>query len=213
LLGKRGFTLSSSSTQADALSVIAATTLEFRPGSRFSYSNSNYVLLAEVVRAVTGKPLPAVLSERIFAPAGLDMRMDPSFDSKDTAVPYTVQGTALMASRSGWQQLGDGSVFTTPGQLALWGDNYRTGRIGGAELLASALQAAVPTDLPDDRYGPGIDLGKDGTLSHSGSWSGFVTAFVVSSDRSTTLAVSCNSASVDLAAIGGGLLTIWLPGK
>lgn len=213
LLTKRGVTLTASSTQQDALAAIAAATLTFTPGSKFAYSNSNYVLLAEVVRAATGKPLPVVLDERVFHPLGLDMRMDPAFDAPAVAVPYVMQGLSLVESRSRWLQVGDGSIFTTPTQLAKWGDSYRTGAVGGLDLIAAALDAAVATDTPGDSYGPGIDLASDGKLSHSGAWSGFATVFVVSADRTRVLAMSCNSFEMNApTTVGQGLMTIWLEG-
>jgi len=197
----------------DALTALASATLDFMPGSKFTYSNSNYLLLAEVVNAVTGKSLPALLDERVFKPLQLDMRMDPAFEAPAVAVPYVMRGLALTASRSRWLQLGDGSIFTTPSQLARWGDNYRTGAVGGLELITAALQAAVPTDTPGDRYGPGIDLATNGSLSHSGAWSGFATVFVVSADRSRVLAMSCNSFEMNApTTVGQGLMTIWLEG-
>jgi CubicO group peptidase (beta-lactamase class C family) len=193
LLTKRGIALTAPATQQDAMTAIAGATLTFTPGSKFAYSNSNYLLLAEVVSAVTSKPLPAFLDERVFRPLELDMRMDPAFTAPAVAVPYVMQGLALAESRSRWLQVGDGSIFTTPTQLARFGDTYRTGAVGGLDLISAALKAAVPTDTPGDSYGPGIDLATDGSLSHSGAWSGFATVFVVSADRTRVLAMSCNS--------------------
>src|SRR5947207_2063564 len=43
----------------------------FAPGTNWSYSNTNYIVLGLVVEALTGKPLGQVLEERIFTPLGL----------------------------------------------------------------------------------------------------------------------------------------------
>jgi D-alanyl-D-alanine carboxypeptidase len=43
----------------------------FAPGSSYSYSNTNYILLGLVAEAVTGKPLGQLLQERIFTPLAL----------------------------------------------------------------------------------------------------------------------------------------------
>jgi D-alanyl-D-alanine carboxypeptidase len=45
--------------------------LEFRPGSRASYSNTNYLVLAEILNRVTGRSVGALLRERIIGPLGL----------------------------------------------------------------------------------------------------------------------------------------------
>jgi D-alanyl-D-alanine carboxypeptidase len=46
--------------------------LQFTPGSRASYSNTNYLVLAEVLRRVSRQPLARLLRERIFAPLRLE---------------------------------------------------------------------------------------------------------------------------------------------
>jgi D-alanyl-D-alanine carboxypeptidase len=45
--------------------------LEFRPGSQASYSNTNYLVLAEILERVTGHSLATLLRERILEPLGL----------------------------------------------------------------------------------------------------------------------------------------------
>ncbi|MEM6263898.1 MAG: serine hydrolase [Bacteroidota bacterium] len=46
--------------------------LLFQPDSGFSYSNSGYVLLAQVVEHVTGKPFEEVLETQVFSPLGMN---------------------------------------------------------------------------------------------------------------------------------------------
>ena len=41
------------------------------PGERFIYSDINFFLLGEIVRRVSGKPLDAFATERVFAPLGM----------------------------------------------------------------------------------------------------------------------------------------------
>ena len=53
------------------VSSVARLPLEFRPGSRASYSNTNYLVLAEVLKRVTGRSVGPLLRERIFGPLGL----------------------------------------------------------------------------------------------------------------------------------------------
>jgi CubicO group peptidase (beta-lactamase class C family) len=45
--------------------------LDFAPGSRAAYSNSNYVLLAAALERATGKPFETLMEELVFEPAGL----------------------------------------------------------------------------------------------------------------------------------------------
>ena len=45
--------------------------LDFEPGTRASYSNTNYLVLAEILERVTGRPIGSLLRERIVEPLGL----------------------------------------------------------------------------------------------------------------------------------------------
>jgi len=46
-------------------------TLNFKPGEEYMYSNTNYFLLAEVVKRATKKPLSEFAAENIFRPLGM----------------------------------------------------------------------------------------------------------------------------------------------
>ena len=210
LLTESGFTNADSPSQDDALRVIGSMDLTSEPGSRFEYSNSNYVLLAEVVKDVAGIPLPQFLEERVFTPLELEMRVDPMFESADVATPYREDGAKFVAARSGWTQLGDGSLFTTPSQLVRWADVYRTGALFERESLNRALANAPSMGDPSgSRYGPGIQIAADNTLSHLGGWGGYTTVFGISADRSVAIALSCNSSAVDPMPVAEGLRIIW----
>jgi CubicO group peptidase (beta-lactamase class C family) len=183
-------------TIQDSLAEIAAMPeLEFPPGNRGQYSNSNYVLLAEVVRAVTGLPVQDVVRERIVEPLGLAMEFDPTGWDPATTDPSSARGYVRNPSTGEWEQAGvrweangDAGIQTTPSELVRWADNYRTGRVGGDRLLADALpeDAAAP-------YGAGIVQNRDGSLWHGGGAPGYLTSFFVTDDRRTAIAVACNA--------------------
>ena len=197
--------LSESTTQQDALDAIAALS-RLRGGGGFSYSNSNYVLLAEVVEAASGMPLAEFLDERIFGALELDMRLEPAYDGPNVAQSYEA-GAPL---NWGWLQVGDGSIYTTPSELVRWADNYRIGEVGGGALLEAQTAGAVDTGA-GTKYGAGIEVAPDGALSHSGGWEGYVTMFGVSADKSTAIAVMCNSTDANAEAVAEGLRAIWVP--
>jgi CubicO group peptidase (beta-lactamase class C family) len=182
-------------TVQDSLTEIAAfPDSEFPSGSRFRYSNSNYFLLSEVVRAAAGQPVQDVVRERIFEPLGLAMEFDPSGWEPDTTDPSSVRGYVRNPATGEWEPAGlrwevngDAGIQTTPSELVRWADNYRTGRVGGDRLLADVL----PEDGPSD-YGAGIFEADDGHLGHTGEAPGHLTYIFVSADRSTAIAVACN---------------------
>ncbi|WAC93944.1 serine hydrolase domain-containing protein [Mycobacterium sp. Aquia_213] len=212
LLEAQGFAFSDRTTQEQAVRAVAAMPkLTFTPGSQFEYSNSNYLLLGEIVSRVSREPLPQFLAEQIFHPLGLAMVVDPTAPIPGKAVAYEADSDDYHAITTGWEQVGDGGIVTTPTQLVYWADNYRTGRVGGATLLDAQLSGAVPTDAGGgDRYGAGIFLLANGTLDHDGEWGGFVTAFRVSKDRTTSVAISCNTDEQDPEALAGSIAKLWM---
>ncbi len=200
LLKRAGYTDNTATTQRQALRTLGgAKRLDFTPGSRWEYSNSNYLLLGEVVASAAKRPLSAFLTATIFRPTKRFMVMDPTAQLPNKATSYIrpkKDGTLRVAD-SKWEQVGDGAIQTTPIDLVKWADNYRTGRIGGRKLLRAQLAGAVKFDA--GRYGAGIFIRKDGSLHHGGSWAGFLTAFEVSADRHTAIAVTCNSVDYNFA--------------
>jgi CubicO group peptidase (beta-lactamase class C family) len=202
-------------TVQDGLSEIAAMTeLDFPPGNRWQYSNSNYFLLAEVLRAVTGRPVQDVVRDRIVEPLGLAMEFDPTGWDPATTDPSSARGYVRNPSTGEWEQAGarweangDAGIQTTPSELVRWADNYRTGRIGGDRLLADALpeDAAAP-------YGAGIIQDRDGSLWHGGGAPGYLTTFFVTEDRGTAIAVACNGdrgPQSSIRQLEAGLRTEW----
>jgi CubicO group peptidase (beta-lactamase class C family) len=214
LLEDEGYAYSDRTTQEQALQALAKVPeLQFEPGAQFDYSNSNYLLLADVVQRVSGQSLPDFLSAQVFKPLDLAMVVDATQGIPGAALPYDFdEGTGeYTVAVSAWEQIGDGAIQTTPSQLVRWADNYRTGKVGGRKLLEAQLAGGVQTDPGgDDRYGAGIYMLGDGQLSHDGSWSGSVTAFHVSEDRRTSIAISCNTGDQDPEAIAEELAKFWL---
>jgi CubicO group peptidase (beta-lactamase class C family) len=213
LLRAEGYQYSDHTTQDQALKALAAApNLEFEPGTKYEYSNSNYLLLGEIVHQVSGQPLPEFLNAQIFRPLGLAMVMSPNAKLPDKALSYEKGDSgAYSVADSHWEQVGDGGIQTTATQLVRWADNYRTGKVGGQTLLDAQLAGAVKTEPGgEERYGAGIALRADGTLEHDGAWAGFLTDFRISKDRRTSVAVSCNADSRNPAAIAESLGHLWM---
>ncbi|MGY1726448.1 serine hydrolase domain-containing protein [Geodermatophilus sp. SYSU D01062] len=202
-------------TQEQAVQAIAAHP-ELPGTGGFAYSNSNYVLLAEVVRAASGQPLPEFLRARVFEPLGLAMVVDPSATDPDAADPSAARGHVKDTATGPWRPagsrfelVGPGSVRTTPSELVRWADEYRTGRLGGEDLLAARLEDPAPVNAALD-YGAGLFVTRAGAVEHEGSWAGFRSVFRVSADRHTAVAVTCNGDEPGVADVD----RIWrvLPG-
>jgi len=98
---------------------------KFAPGTRWSYSNSGYVVLGLVVARISGKPFAQFLRERIFAPLG--MRETLAYEKGRREVPQRAYGHAKAGH--GWKEtdqsstsatLGDGGIYSSLDDLAKW---------------------------------------------------------------------------------------------
>ena len=189
----------------------AVPALEYTPGNHFEYSNSNYVLLAEVVAKVSGVDFPTFLRRQIFDPLNLNMVVDAINPIPGRAINYDMDTGVLRANdNERWEPIGEGALQTTPSELVKWADNYRRPRVGGPQLVAAQLGDTVEIFPGGPRYGAGLFVGADGRFGHGGDWLGFQTGFWVSADQTRSATVSCNSSAIDINDIGGQLNAIWV---
>lgn len=198
LLADAGVEDDQPSSQQDALDALADVELDAEPGERFAYSNSNYLLLAEVVAAVDGRDLPTFLDEEVFGPLDMDATMSFPPPSPDLAVSYVWEDGWEVAD-SAWTQVGDGAVRTTPSELARSGSLYWSTESPWADL--ADVRDEVGFDVDGVTYSLGIDeVDLDGTqaFTHDGAWSGFETSFIAVPDDRTTVTLTCSSPDVEV---------------
>lgn len=194
--------------------------LNFKPGSRFLYSNSNYVLLAEIVKRVSGKSLPEFAAEHLFQPLGMtETRIE---SDAHEIVPNRVESYAPKKG-SGYshflktiESYGDGNVLTTVGDLARWDANFYTGKVGGAPFLKLILTPGVLADGKPTDYAFGLVHGIYHGLSivsHEGTYMGFRTELLRFPDQGLSVAVLCNLASMNPGALARRVADIYLVAK
>ncbi len=73
---------------ADALAKIYSGKLKYKPGTDYEYSDVGYIVLGELVKAVSGKPLDEFAKENVFMPLGMnDMTYLPPAEMRDRIAP------------------------------------------------------------------------------------------------------------------------------
>jgi CubicO group peptidase (beta-lactamase class C family) len=116
---------------AELMILIEREPLGFAPGSRWSYSNSNYALLAAVIERTTGKPYDRFLAEEFFAPLGL---VSLHHCAPLPTAPHHARRYVLESGRTApappenmnWIR-GDGGLCGTARDLARWTRALATG--------------------------------------------------------------------------------------
>ena len=206
-LGEWGYGFETPATQADALKAIRAVS-KLSTTVGYEYSNSNYVLLAEVIATVSGQPYEQFVQQRLLQPLGLSMQIDPVLQAPDIAVSYDDLNAP---TRNAWAFYGAFGTFATPTQLALWGDQYRDGDLIGNDFVTGAVDSGKPGEATEGRvYAAGMNINADGSLRHDGRMGGFISAIKISPDRETTVVVMCNGHLADRSGLVNGLWKIWV---
>lgn len=181
--------------------------LNFEPGTRFLYSNSNYVLLATVVERASGKSLASFARDAIFKPLGMDSTQ---FDTDGPAVPrratsYQARIGGFHPMNSALQVVGDGGVLSTVADLAKWHANLLANKLGKADP-ALVKKLTTPGTPPGSPLAYACGLVVDSfrgapRIGHNGNWLGFNAATVLFPDRKTSVFALGNDGRNDCGEI------------
>ena len=202
-----------------------------RPGKTWAYSNTNYMLLGQLVEQVTGHPLADEIRARLLdplklenawyqaaeepkAPLSVGYELRPGATgpiAKPVARPSDIMPFRSVVTAAG----GAGSIAATAEDTARWMQAF-----AGGKVLSPAMQTAMLGDLAYTRalharitYGLGIQLVSiDGhlALGHSGRYIGYRNVVRYLPSEGVTIAVLTNQGDVDPAVIAAALLKISL---
>lgn len=169
--------------------------LNFTPGEEWSYSNSGYELLREVVARVSGQPLADFMRTRLFEPLGMRSTRYAA-DANEVpnhALAYEKQGEEWKVDMRLGNARGGGGVFSTAGDLLIWNDALTGNRLGA--FVSEKIQE--PARLANGRkltYARGLMLDDAGeSVWHAGD-AGAFHAFVARVPKEgVSLALVCNS--------------------
>ena len=207
LWGQAGKSFGNDISEDDALASIARQkSLDFRPGTRWSYSNSGYFLLSVLVRRVTGQSLRQFTDSAIFKPLG--MASTHFHDDRMMVIPNRAEGYEPKAGggwaehRTGFALVGDGGLHTTVEDLARWDANFYDNKLGrGGPALIEAV--TTPGKLSGNRptnYGFGLmrqEYRGLPVVSHGGAFIGFRASLTRYPTKQLSVAVLCNDYTVD----------------
>ena len=158
--------------------------VNFSPGEKHLYSNSGYILLAEIVNRVSGMTIREYADRNIFKPLGMNdtfFNDDHSQIIKNRVVSYRKESDTFKRYVQNFDALGDGNLITTIKDLYLWDQNFYRPKVGGAKFLDLMLTKGRLNngDTIDYAFGLVHDTYKGlPTLSHGGAFLGFRTQFI-----------------------------------
>ncbi|HEV7607160.1 MAG TPA: serine hydrolase [Steroidobacteraceae bacterium] len=191
--------------------------LDFPPGSQFAYSNSNYVLLAELTQRVSGQSLASVSRTRIFDPLQMHSTRYAASLKEDPArlanSYFPSEPDKFVAVPRDTQTVGDGNLLTTVRDLARWDENFYTNRVGGKTLSQLMRTAGALPSGERVPYGFGLMFGEYRGIpieSHGGSYHGFRTELLRFPRQHFSVSVLCNVASANAFGLATQIADIYL---
>jgi len=206
-------------TEEDLARIALGMKLEFEPGSRWSYSNTGYVLLGAIIRKVSGRFYGDVLRERVFAPLGMSTA---AIISEEDIVPNRAAGYRRAQGELKNQEwvspslntTADGGLYLSILDYVAWDAGIRTRKV----LKPASWDALfTPVKLQSGRtypYGFGWvvdDFSGQRRQHHGGAWQGFVTYLSRYLGDDLTVIVLTNVSGSDPREIVNGIAALFNP--
>lgn len=176
--------------------------LYFKPGTRYDYSNTGYVMLATVVQRISGLSLNDFLQARVFQPLG--MKHTFVYSNADSAC-QRVHIDGFRSIKSGFVRIketpnngpvGDKGVCSTAEDLLKWDNALYNGSPISQELLEEAFKPSYTNAGKVVPYGLGFRIREtNGTkvVYHNGIWEGSRTNFHRYIEKKNTIIVLNNT--------------------
>jgi CubicO group peptidase (beta-lactamase class C family) len=206
-------------TAAQIIDQWARKPLDFDPGTRWQYSNTNYAIAGRIVEKVTGGPFFEFLSKRILQPLGMTTAINLA---EQTMGPQDAAGYTRFAlgplrpapaEGRGWL-FAAGELAMTAHDLALWDISLMEHKLlTPSSIEAMTTPARLRNGTPTD-YALGVGVtDADGhpKWQHGGAVSGFVSLNTVWPDRKAAVVVFANEdGSTATGAVARGLAPLLL---
>jgi len=178
--------------------------LNFDPGTKWQYSNTNYVLAGAIFEKATGRPLMPFLREKIFDPLGMTSAAACLPVEPGDAVAYTRYslGPPRPAGReaNGWY-FAAGELCMTPSDLARWDMAFLQRKILSARSYEEFAREVKLANGDATHYALGLTLGELGgapMLQHGGEVSGFLASNSIFPTRDGAVVVLSNQDGISL---------------
>jgi CubicO group peptidase (beta-lactamase class C family) len=187
-------------TAEDILRGWARKPLDFEPGTRWQYSNTNYVIAGVIVEKIAGESLFAFLQRRVFTPLKMTSVVDTDQAALGPADPMRYRRFALAPVRPapkegrGWMSAA-GELAMTAEDLARWNIGLINGTVLRPQSYRQLTTEVLLTNGAPTGYGLGVNVTVSGgrrLISHTGEVSGFTARNDVYPDDRSAVTVLTN---------------------
>lgn len=203
-------------TNDEMIALLKSKTLDFKPGEKFSYSNSGYYLLGEIIEKTSGKSYADFLQENIFTPLGMKQT---GYDDSSSIVKNRAAGYVKRAGKIFNAPYMDmtvpyaaGALYSTTGDLLLWDQALYTDKL----VSRKSRDEMFTPWKGESGYAYGWGIGKTfdrRSISHGGGIYGFATQIARYPDDNVTVVVLSNIQGISSGRVANALAAIVFGGK
>lgn len=195
--------------------VTRQTSLTFHPGTRYRYSNGNYVLLAKVVERVSGVSFAAFLHQRVFNPLGMkhaSVVSDPVHVVANHASGYSGEQLFIPQTASD-STYGNTGILMTIGDLAVWSTQFYEPGAMTQDVFAAMKRPGVLSDGIPITYGSGVHVESFHGLpyvEHTGQVPGFHAEVLIFPKQKLSVLLLANNDTGEPARLAFAMAEIYL---
>ena len=194
----------------------ASQPLNFKPGEKYSYSHTNYLLLGMILSARSNRSFIQLLQDSIFKPLEMsetDLK-EKSRDAKNSAIGYRFQDGKLVEAEKTQGKFADQCLASSVDDLAKFALALETGSLLTAEDRRVMWNPAVFTDGKKSIYGLGWNtesLNGHRVIGHAGSVGGFSANLTRFPEDKITVIVLTNQRDTNSFQIVKGIAVLLRP--
>ena len=191
--------------------------LNAEPGTEWQYNNGGYVLLAIIVKRVSGQSLAAFAEANIFTPLGMTstrFQDDPGAIVPNRASNYFRDGGHWRVVSTGTARgaVGNSGLLTTTGDLLRWEHNFVDVRVGTEALFAEMQTPGVVGGTPTG-WGLGFQMSEhrgSRVVGHGGGDRGIDNHVAWYPDQRLAIAALCNTDDIGTHELTRRIADIYL---
>jgi CubicO group peptidase (beta-lactamase class C family) len=188
--------------EATVLIAVSQAPLQFQPGTKYSYSNSNFFALGTIIERITGQSYATNLEQQILQPLALQSTYYVLPPTSLSATGYTNNGMGLQPAVL-WDRsaaFATGALSSNVYDLVTWDNALRHGMAVSPDSFKAMTTSNGFLDSGGNTYGFGLALytfDHHPIMWHSGQIGGFYAENVVFLDSGFTVVVLTNDQDVD----------------
>jgi CubicO group peptidase (beta-lactamase class C family) len=189
--------------------------LDFVPGSKYQYCNSNYFLLGKIIEEVSGQKYQTYLQEQVFSRIGL---ISTSYDNPDEVIKNRVSGYSVVSGEyknAGFISMSTvysaGALLSNVKDLYRWHQALKNGELLKIDTWQKATSPYALADGKLSEYGYGFFIKNENnvkSIGHGGAIDGFRAVEIFYPEKDLYITLLCNSEQDNFMELFAGISQI-----